>query len=133
MKFSPKAKSFLEQGMNLHRMVEERRRLEAQALQIAMSKCEEQMLGEILDRELANWRQQIWLQETVNLREYPTQHRADGSVKRVCVYIKGRWVGGYDIRVSLPIHDEIYIEGVQLSEEPDCSDAGGTAGDVAER
>lgn len=133
MKFSPKAKSFLEQGMNLHRMVEERRRLEAQALKIAMSKCEEQMLGEILDREMANWRQQIWLQETVNLREYPTQHRSDGSVKRVCVYIKGRWVGGYDIRVSLPIHDEIYIEGVQLSEEPDCSDAGGAAGDVTER
>lgn len=132
MKLSPKAKSFLEQGMNLHRMVEERLRVEAQALKIAMSKCEEQMLGEILDRELANWRQQIWLQETVNLREYPTQHRADGSVKRVCVHIKGRWVGGYDIRVTR-IHDEIIIEGVQLSEEPDCSDAGGAAGDVTER
>lgn len=132
MKFSPKAKIFLEQGMNVHRMVEERLRVEAQALKIAMSKGEEQMLGEILDRELANWRQQIWLQETVNLREYPTQHRADGSVKRVCVYIKGRWVGGYDIRVT-HIQDEIIIEGVQLSEEPDFSDAGGAAGDVTER
>lgn len=132
MKFSPKAKSFLEQGMNLHRIVEERLRVEAQALKISMAQYEESMLGEILDRELANWRQQIWLRETVNLREYPTVHRPDGSVKRVCVYIKGRWVGGYDIRVTF-VQDEIIIEGVQLREEPDCSDAGGAAGDSTER
>lgn len=123
MKFSPKSNSFLEQGMNMHRIVEERLRVEAQALKIGIAQYEETMLCEILDRELANWRQQIWLRETVTLREYPTEHRQDGSVKRICVYIKGRWVGGYDIRVTF-IQDEIVIEGAQLREEPDYSDAG---------
>lgn len=112
MKLSPIANS-----IRIHEVIEERLRLEAQALKIAVARYEETMLNKVLDRELSNWRQQSWLRDTVTLKEYPMEHRSDGSVRRVGVYIKDRWVGGYDIKVSC-VHDEIYVEGAQLSEEP---------------
>lgn len=88
----------------------------------AVVTAENRLLEEILDRELANWRKQPWLRDTVNLKQYPTQHLETGSARRVCVYIKDRWVGGYDLRISA-YQDEIMIEGVQLNGNPDSPDA----------
>lgn len=104
-----------------------------------LASLEQQLLESVLDRELANWRTQPWLKSSVGLKKYGP-HWTEGvgvrsallfgsvMTQRVCVYINGRWVGGYDIRMTC-IHDEVALEGIELHENPDVPDTGaGCAG-----
>lgn len=111
--------------------------LQVRYIKQQLASLEQQLLEKILDRSLANWRTQSWLQKMVELKKYGPHWEDSGlsrvltstvMTQRVCVYIKGRWVGGYDIRMTA-VHDEVSLEGMELYEDPDSSSAGtGCAG-----